>query len=289
VTASPTSPTSSSGRPSARRTAGQRPTGSRGALRRPASGESASRGVSGKRRATVLRPSRPDSLRPHCLLAPADPGRTADRLTTAQKVTSSRTVAHRRIGIGTLAGARNANGPRMIPGDRWGTEERPALTARQPSEHEKPWNFQGFSRAADGTRTHDLLHGNRLGNPHKRLVLRVLAESDYRGLPAIRWLLVPQWSPGVRVGSTASRHQDRHRPGLAGPPSSARRRPDRWRPQRRRRGRARVAARSRGRGRCRLLPSRALGPNGTVAGRRRGGPRERSLDHRRRSRSGCRR
>jgi hypothetical protein len=192
VTASPTSPTSSSGRPSARRTAGQRPKGSRGALRRPASGESASRGVSGKRRATVLRPSRPDSLRPHCLLAPADAGRTADRLTTAQKVTRSRTVAHRRIGIGTLAGARNANGPRMIPGDRWGTEERPALTARQPSEHENP----GISRASRERLIHDLLHGNRLGNSHKRLLLRFSPESDYRGLPGIRPLLVPQWSPG---------------------------------------------------------------------------------------------
>jgi hypothetical protein len=201
VTASPTSPTSSSGRPSARRTAGQRPTGSRGALRRPASGESASRGVSGKRRATVLRPSRPDSLRPHCLLAPADAGRTADRLTTAQKVTSSRTVAHRRIGIGTLAGARNANGPRLIPGDRWGTEERPALTARQPSEHEKPWNFQGFSRAADGTRTHDLLHGKQklsfregVGKPCKSATFcRPLEKRDARRFPRIHGDLANQW------------------------------------------------------------------------------------------------
>jgi hypothetical protein len=61
--------------------------------------------------------------------------------------------------------------------------------------------FAGTSEAADGTRTHDLLHGNRLRFPHKRLVLRFSPESDYRGLPGIRPLLVPQWSPVVRVSA----------------------------------------------------------------------------------------
>src|SRR5437899_3551539 len=64
-----------------------------------------------------------------------------------------------------------------------------------PSGTLKPALEAGFSEAADGTRTHDLLHGNRLGKPHKRLVLRFSPESDYRGLPGIRSLLVPQWSP----------------------------------------------------------------------------------------------
>src|SRR3954452_14074614 len=54
-----------------------------------------------------------------------------------------------------------------------------------------------ISQAADGTRTHAFLHGNRLDNPHKRLVLRFSAESDYRRLRAIRSLLVPQWSPAA--------------------------------------------------------------------------------------------
>ncbi|MDT4932495.1 MAG: hypothetical protein QOK11_387 [Pseudonocardiales bacterium] len=49
--------------------------------------------------------------------------------------------------------------------------------------------------AADGTRTHDLLHGNRLRFPYKRLLERFVSESDYRELPWIRPLLVPQWSP----------------------------------------------------------------------------------------------
>src|SRR3954468_20203484 len=51
--------------------------------------------------------------------------------------------------------------------------------------------------AADGTRTHDLLHGNRLRFPHKRWLERFPTESDYRRLPGIRRLLVPQWSPGM--------------------------------------------------------------------------------------------
>ena len=59
----------------------------------------------------------------------------------------------------------------------------------------KPAPGAGFAQAADGTRTHDLLHGNRLHNPHKCSVARFSPESDYRGLPAIRSLLVPQWSP----------------------------------------------------------------------------------------------
>jgi hypothetical protein len=40
--------------------------------------------------------------------------------------------------------------------------------------------FAGISEAADGTRTHDLLHGNRLGKARKRLILRISPESDYR-------------------------------------------------------------------------------------------------------------
>jgi hypothetical protein len=58
-----------------------------------------------------------------------------------------------------------------------------------------PLDERASREAADGTRTHDLLHGNRLRFPHERLVLRFSAESDYQGLPAIRALLVPQWSP----------------------------------------------------------------------------------------------
>jgi hypothetical protein len=65
-----------------------------------------------------------------------------------------------------------------------------------------------FQEAADGTRTHDLLHGNRLANAHKRLVLRFSAESDYRGLPGIRRLLVPQWSPDTSASSTGARVSD---------------------------------------------------------------------------------
>jgi hypothetical protein len=104
-----------------------------------------------------------------------------------------------------FAGVRLRPVPEWSPGDRRGTKKRPALTPCRPSETKKPWNFQGFSRAADGTRTHDLLHGNRLDNPHKRLVLRFSPESDYLGLPAIRSLLVPQWSPGACQPSGAGR------------------------------------------------------------------------------------
>jgi hypothetical protein len=72
------------------------------------------------------------------------------------------------------------------------------------------WDFQRLLQAADGTRTHDLLHGNRLGNPHKRLLLRISTESDYRRLARIRRCLVPQWSPGGLV-----RQRLRSSPGRA--------------------------------------------------------------------------
>src|SRR5258708_13843787 len=60
-----------------------------------------------------------------------------------------------------------------------------AVTART-SQNKKTLRFAGLSEAADGTRTHDLLHGNRLRVRHKRWLERFSAESDYRGLPGIR-------------------------------------------------------------------------------------------------------
>src|SRR5436309_7622049 len=53
----------------------------------------------------------------------------------------------------------SSNSPRSASADR----------ATSPSATQKPALEAGFSEAADGTRTHDLLHGNRLGNPHRRL------------------------------------------------------------------------------------------------------------------------
>jgi hypothetical protein len=87
--------------------------------------------------------------------------------------------------------------PEWSPGDRRGTSRRTLLTLRLASRNKKPWNFQGLSEAADGTRTHDLLHGNRLRFPHKRWLERFSAESDARRLPGIPPISVPQWSPGI--------------------------------------------------------------------------------------------
>jgi hypothetical protein len=41
--------------------------------------------------------------------------------------------------------------------------------------HKKGLQMQAFSEAAEGIRTLDLLHGNRLGNPHKALSSAVFA------------------------------------------------------------------------------------------------------------------
>jgi hypothetical protein len=84
-----------------------------------------------------------------------------------------------------FAGVRLRAVTEWSPGDRWGTKKRPALTSRQPSETKKPWNFQGFSRAADGTRTHDLLHGKQWLNRGFPLSMRIRGVGDSRGLPAI--------------------------------------------------------------------------------------------------------
>jgi hypothetical protein len=93
---------------------------------------------------------------------------------------------------------------------RRGREEEPPVAPYRaasgprptPQPHHKrlqnernPLGEAGFAQAADGTRTHDLLHGNRLRDPHKRLLLRDSTESDYRRLPRLRRCLVPQRSP----------------------------------------------------------------------------------------------
>src|SRR5438094_8703760 len=46
-----------------------------------------------------------------------------------------------------------------------------------------PASLAGLSKAADGTRTHDLLHGNRLDNPQKRMVL-YRTKTAFRGSSA---------------------------------------------------------------------------------------------------------
>jgi hypothetical protein len=79
-----------------------------------------------------------------------------------------------------------------------GDQETGVTDAPLGSRNEETLRFAGLLQAADGTRTHDLLHGNRLRFPHKRFLARFSPESDYRGLPGIRRLLVPSVSTPVR-------------------------------------------------------------------------------------------
>src|SRR3954447_16193948 len=88
-----------------------------------------------------------------------------------------------------------------------------AQSREEPSETRKPALEAGLGEAADGTRTHDLLHGNRLRFPHKRLLERFSSESDYRGLPGIRPLLVP--SVSTSGGPDGDVRADRCGPGSA--------------------------------------------------------------------------
>jgi hypothetical protein len=122
--------------------------------------------------------------------------------TTMQTVKGSRKsrVAASELGVRPARESyRSVNGP----GDPPGGQQTAFTDGPSALQGQNTCKLQGRFEAADGTRTHDLLHGNRLRISHKRLFLRISAESDYRGLPGIRGLLVPQWSPGVRVGATA--------------------------------------------------------------------------------------
>jgi hypothetical protein len=70
-------------------------------------------------------------------------------------------------------------------GDRWGTSNRALLTIRQAPETKKPCDLQGFFEAADGTRTHDLLHGKQWLIRGFPVSMRIRGVGDSRGLPAI--------------------------------------------------------------------------------------------------------
>src|SRR5436309_3287730 len=57
----------------------------------------------------------------------------------------------------------------------------------------KPCDFAGLSEAADGTRTHDLLHGKQCLKRGFPLFMRDPGRSDTRGLPAITVDLGNEW------------------------------------------------------------------------------------------------
>jgi hypothetical protein len=60
-------------------------------------------------------------------------------------------------------------------------------------ETKKPAHRAGLSEAADGTRTHDLLHGKQWRNPRSPLATRDRGVGDARGLPAITPGLGNEW------------------------------------------------------------------------------------------------
>jgi hypothetical protein len=68
------------------------------------------------------------------------------------------------------------------------TSEGPASGGK-----EKPAHRAGLSEAADGTRTHDLLHGKQWLNRGSPLSMRDQCQSDTRGLPAITGDLGNEW------------------------------------------------------------------------------------------------
>src|SRR5690349_14123384 len=79
-----------------------------------------------------------------------------DRLSRTQKVVSSNGPKSR-----TTTGISSSGRNSRTAGDRWGTNRPAVMTIREVQETKKPCDLQGFSEAADGTRTHDLLHGKQ--------------------------------------------------------------------------------------------------------------------------------
>jgi hypothetical protein len=65
-----------------------------------------------------------------------------------------------------------------------GNSKPALLTIRQVQETKKPCDLQGFSEAADGTRTHDLLHGKQTRR-HLVPFIRGGGVADSCGLPVI--------------------------------------------------------------------------------------------------------
>jgi hypothetical protein len=61
----------------------------------------------------------------------------------------------------------------------------PPQTGEELSESEKPAQEAGFAQAADGTRTHDLLHGKQWLSRVLPLSSRIRGVGDGRGLHAI--------------------------------------------------------------------------------------------------------
>src|SRR5436190_21868058 len=85
------------------------------------------------------------------------------------------------------------------------SNQRPSAclaVARIASRQEKPLRFAGLLQAADGTRTHDLLHGKQLRKARVSVLMRVSRRhrmsSDYSRLPGIRTVIGrSDWIGGI--------------------------------------------------------------------------------------------